>query len=46
MKAFVIDEPEVEFAAGCRHVDPRFGIADYGPVDRERLQHRMRFVWE
>jgi hypothetical protein len=33
MKAWVMDEPEVEFAGGCRHIDPRFGIADYGPVD-------------
>lgn len=23
----------MEFASGTRHVDPRFGIADYGPVD-------------
>lgn len=33
MKASVLPEPELEFAAGARHVDPRFGIADYGPVD-------------
>ena len=33
VRATVFDEPEVEFAAGCRHVDPRFGVADYGPVD-------------
>lgn len=33
MRAIVFDEPELEFAAGCRHVDPRFGVADYGPVD-------------
>ena len=33
MKAQVFDEPEVEFAGGIRHVDPRFGVADYGPVD-------------
>jgi hypothetical protein len=33
MRASVFDEPELEFAGGSRHVDPRFGIADYGPVD-------------
>lgn len=33
MKATVFEEPEVEFAAGARHVDPRFGVADHGPVD-------------
>jgi hypothetical protein len=33
VKASVFDEPLVEFAAGCCHVDPRFGVADYGPVD-------------
>src|SRR6185437_1594225 len=33
MKASVFDEPEVEFANGCTHQDPRFGVADYGPVD-------------
>lgn len=33
MRADVFDEPQVEFAGGTRHVDPRFGVADYGPVD-------------
>lgn len=33
MKATVFTEPELEFAGGSRHVDPRFGLADYGPVD-------------
>jgi hypothetical protein len=29
----VRDEPPLEFAGGARHVDPRHGIADYGPAD-------------
>ncbi|HVV37779.1 MAG TPA: hypothetical protein VHC63_14315 [Acidimicrobiales bacterium] len=33
MRAVVFDEPPVEFAGGSQHVDPRFGVADYGPVD-------------
>jgi hypothetical protein len=33
VKADVFEEPEVEFGGGFRHVDPRFGVADYGPVD-------------
>jgi hypothetical protein len=33
MYATVLDEPELEFGAGGRHIDPRFGIATYGPVD-------------
>lgn len=33
MKASVLDEPQLEFAGAWRHVDPRFGVADYGPVD-------------
>lgn len=28
-----LDEPDLEFAAGSRHVDPRHGITDYGPAD-------------
>lgn len=28
-----IAEPELEFGGGFRHVDIRFGIADYGPFD-------------
>jgi hypothetical protein len=28
-----LEEPLLEFAGGLRHVDPRSGIADYGPVD-------------
>ncbi len=29
----VLDEPELEFGGAQRHVDPRFGIAAYGPAD-------------
>lgn len=33
MNAYVIDEPSLEFAGGGRHLDPRFGITEYGPAD-------------
>jgi hypothetical protein len=33
MRAHVIEEPSLEFAGGARHVDPRFGVAEYGPAD-------------
>lgn len=33
MRAEVLDEPELEFGGGNRHVDPRFGISNYGPAD-------------
>jgi hypothetical protein len=33
MEAEVIGEPELEFGGGGRHIDPRFGIASYGPAD-------------
>jgi len=33
MNAVVLDEPELEFGGGALHIDPRYGIADYGPVD-------------
>src|SRR4051812_30376821 len=33
MRAQVLDEPELEFGAGGKHIDPRFGIATYGPLD-------------
>jgi hypothetical protein len=29
----ILDEPELEFGGGQRHVDPRFGISAYGPAD-------------
>jgi hypothetical protein len=33
VRAHLIDEPSLEFAGGGRHVDPRFGVAEYGPAD-------------
>lgn len=33
MKAAILDEPELEFARGSRHIDPRQGITIYGPAD-------------
>ncbi|MFD0857180.1 hypothetical protein ACFQ07_33565 [Actinomadura adrarensis] len=33
MWAEVLDEPELEFGGAQRHVDPRFGIATFGPAD-------------
>jgi hypothetical protein len=35
MKAGVLSEPELEFRSGNRHIDPRFGIAQYGPADAD-----------
>jgi hypothetical protein len=32
MKIDFIDEPELEFGAG-RHIDIRFGLMNYGPLD-------------
>jgi hypothetical protein len=29
----ILDEPELEFGSGGRHIDPRYGIDDHGPVD-------------
>jgi hypothetical protein len=31
-------EPELEFAGGQRHVDVRFGIMTYGPLDRDDVR--------
>jgi hypothetical protein len=33
MKLDVLTEPSLEFAGGGRHLDPRFGVMDYGPAD-------------
>ena len=33
MRVEVLDEPELEFGSGQRHIDPRFGIAEFGPAD-------------
>ncbi len=33
MKLALIPEPPLEFADGGRHLDPRFGVLQYGPLD-------------
>jgi hypothetical protein len=33
MRAEILPEPELEFAGGARHIDPRFRLANYGPAD-------------
>ncbi|HEY8791320.1 MAG TPA: hypothetical protein VIL96_00365 [Gaiellaceae bacterium] len=33
MKLSLIHEPDLEFADGGRHLDPRFGLLRYGPLD-------------
>jgi hypothetical protein len=35
MKARVLDEPALEFRAGNRHEDPRYGIVQFGPADAD-----------
>jgi hypothetical protein len=35
MKARVLHEPELEFRAGNRHIDPRYGISVFGPADAD-----------
>ncbi len=35
MKARVLDEPPLEFRAANRHIDPRFGISQFGPADAD-----------
>jgi len=35
VKAHILHEPELEFRAGNRHIDPRYGIAVYGPADAD-----------
>ena len=34
MKLHFIDEPELEFGGGGRHIDIRHGLAEHGPLDR------------
>ena len=38
MHAEVLDEPELEFGGGNRHIDPRFGITTYGPADLDAAE--------
>jgi hypothetical protein len=33
MKIEILDEPELEFAAGTRHIDIRYGLMNAGPLD-------------
>jgi hypothetical protein len=33
-----LPEPELEFANGNRHVDIRFGLMDFGPLDRDSVR--------
>jgi len=33
MNLAILEEPELEFGGGGRHIDIRFGIRDYGPFD-------------
>lgn len=33
MNLSILEEPELEFGGGGRHIDIRFGIKDYGPFD-------------
>jgi hypothetical protein len=35
VKITVLDEPELEFRAGNRHIDPRHGIDLFGPADAD-----------
>jgi hypothetical protein len=35
MKAHVLHEPELEFRAGNRHIDPRYGMSVFGPADAD-----------
>jgi hypothetical protein len=38
MKIEHLPEPELEFAGGNRHVDIRFGLMDFGPLDRDSVR--------
>src|SRR5260370_41591082 len=33
MQIELLEEPELEFGAGGRHVDTRFGLLNHGPLD-------------
>src|SRR2546429_6038759 len=33
MKVSLLEEPTLEFGGQMRHIDPRFGITNYGPGD-------------
>jgi hypothetical protein len=42
VKAVVLLEPELEFGRGGRHIDPRQGIAFYGPADLDGTVKQVR----
>jgi len=42
MRAEILPEPELEFGGGGRHIDPRFGITNYGPADLATEDQRQR----
>lgn len=35
MRGGVLPEPDLEFAGGGRHIDPRHGLSTYGPLDAD-----------
>jgi len=39
MKITFLNEPDLEFAHAAPHIDPRTGIADYGPADLNAPSH-------
>lgn len=41
MKVTFLEEPDLEFASGGRHIDPRHGLADYGPADVKEVSARI-----
>jgi hypothetical protein len=43
MNLALIHEPDLEFADGGRHLDPRFGVLRYGPLDASGA-HDPRFI--
>jgi hypothetical protein len=43
MNLTLIHEPDLEFADGGRHLDPRFGVLRYGPLDAG-VDHEPRFI--
>src|SRR5258708_35873824 len=45
MKAEFLDEPELEFGHGGRHVDIRFGLMSFGPLDIGSPRRPRIFLW-
>jgi hypothetical protein len=44
MKALILDEPDLEFAHGTRHIDPRLGLTMYGPADLADTTRHVRIA--